>query len=265
MKCSDIEQLFRDKGTWVDWQTTTDACKAGDASKPVQRVAVSWKASFPALREAVARGADLFVSHESIGVQAKNGPTDPESTTALPTEQPKFEWLRQTGLVVYRCHDFWDRYPGEGVRDSWLRGLALNGRSIADRYPYHVTEIAPVTVRELARHVLDRIRPLRQDGILVAAGDLDRHVSRIGTGTGAATDPLRMRELGAEAGVIADDFFAHVRMGVHARELDFPLLVVNHGVAEEWGIANLAGYLQRAFPALEVFHIPQFCPYTVVT
>jgi hypothetical protein len=41
-------------------------------------------------------------------------------------------------------------------------------------------------------------------------------------------------------------------------------ITVNHGVAEEWGVRNLATYLGEAFPELQVFHIPQRCPYTVI-
>ncbi len=260
----DLERHFREHGTWVDWSTTTDTCKAGDLSRPVRTVAVSWKASWWAMHEAVARGADLFVSHEPIGVCARNGSTSPDVATALPSEQLMFDWLREIGLTVYRCHDFWDAYPGEGVRDSWVRGLDLGGRVVADAYPYYVTEVEPLTVRQLARQLLARLRPLGQDVVLLA-GDPERVVCRIGTGTGAITDPARMRELGADCGVIVEDFFAHVRMGSHARDLQFPMLMVSHGVAEEWAMPNLTAYLRRVFSSLTVFHIPQRCPYTAIT
>ena len=108
------------------------------------------------------------------------------------------------------------------------------------------------------------IRPLKQNGVMVS-GDLDRTVCRIATGTGVTTDPVKMLELGADSGIVTDDYYLRVRMGVHARELDFPTVTVNHGVAEEWGIRNLAAYLKREFPMLDVFHIPQYCAYTVLT
>ncbi len=54
-------------------------------------------------------------------------------------------------------------------------------------------------------------------------------------------------------------------MGVHLSELDFPFITINHGVAEEWGMANLAEYLSKTFPDLEVFHIPQKCTFQIVT
>lgn len=260
----DIAQHFRRQGDWVDWARTTDTFKAGDPSRPVRTVAVAWKATWDALRLAVGRGADLFVTHESIAVNAANGSLEPDSFFALPTEKPKFDWLAECGLVVYRCHDFWDRFPGRGIRDSWRDGLQLGGRVVVDQHPLSVTEIAPTTVGRLARHVLAQIAPLGQDGLPVA-GDPEKPVRRVATGTGVCVDPFRMIELGADVGIMTDDFFSHVRTGAHAAELGFPMLFVNHGVAEEWGIRNLAAYLSATFPELNVFHIPQRCPYAVVT
>ena len=264
MDCQDIANHFKATGDWVAWDKTTDTFKAGNAAKPVKKVAVAWKASWNALRTAVARGAEMFISHESICVNAVNSSPRPEVVFALPSEKPKFEWLERTGLVVYRCHDFWDRFPKEGVRDSWRAVLKIGSKIVADEYPFYVTEVDSVTVRELAHHVLQQIRPLGQNGIMVS-GNLEKRVSRVGTGTGAYSKSLEMRELGADVGIITDDYHLHVRMGVHAAELDFPLIIVNHGVSEEWGIRNLARYLGRTFPALEVFHIPQYCAYKIIS
>jgi putative NIF3 family GTP cyclohydrolase 1 type 2 len=264
MKCRDVHEHLKKQGPWVDWKRTTDTFKAGDPEAEVCKVAVAWKASWEALREAHRRGAELLVSHESICVQAVNGSPDPEVTFALPTEKPKFDWLEETGLVVYRCHDVWDRYPEIGIRASWQKGLELGGKVLVDAYPFFVTEIPPAPLGDVARLILKRVEPLGQNGVLVS-GDLDQVVSKVATGTGAIVDPIEMRALGADVGVIVDDYYRTVRMGVHTRELDFPTITVNHGVAEEWGMENLSAYLAESLPELEVFHIPQRCAYTVVT
>jgi len=258
-----IDDHMREQGSWVDWDQTTDTFKAGDPLREVKTVAVAWKASWDALREAVSKGADLFVSHESISVNAVNGSREPDAAFALPSEKPKFDWLEETGLVVYRCHDVWDRFPEVGIRDSWQKGLEIGPRIAADAFPLYVTERSPISLGDLARHVLQRVRPLGQNAVMVT-GSPDVEVDRVATGTGVTTTPVRMKELGANVGIVTDDYYLHVRMGVHAGELDFPTIVANHGVSEEWGVANLARYLQRVFPELNVFHIPQSCPYTAI-
>jgi putative NIF3 family GTP cyclohydrolase 1 type 2 len=263
MTCQDIADHFKKIGNWVNWERTTDTFKAGDPTKPIKKVAVSWKASWDAMREAVSRGADLFVSHESICVKAKNSSPEPERVFALPSEIPKFDWLDKTGLVVFRCHDVWDRFPKIGIRDSWQKGLKIGDRIIADEYPFYVTQIPQTTVGQLARHILKRIQPLKQNGIMVS-GDMEKKISKVGTGTGVNNLPIKLKELGADVGIMTDDYYLHVRMGVHANEMEFPTIFVNHGVAEEWGMQNLASYLGQTFPNLEVFHIPQYCPYKVI-
>ena len=64
--CRDITDHFKETGKWVDWDNTVDTFKAGDPSRPVRKIAVAWKASFNAIRQAVSRGADMLISHESI-------------------------------------------------------------------------------------------------------------------------------------------------------------------------------------------------------
>ncbi|MEN6664119.1 MAG: Nif3-like dinuclear metal center hexameric protein [Phycisphaerae bacterium] len=263
MICRDIHDHLKTQGTWVNWESTADTFKAGDSGRAVTTVAVAWKASWAALKEAHARGAELFISHESICVCASNNSTQPESVSALPSEKPKFDWLEQSGLVVYRCHDLWDRFPKIGIRDTWQRGLELGGKIVNEVGSLLVTEIAPIRAATLAQHVLTKIRPLGQNGLLLA-GDGDKIVRRVATGAGVTVDPIAMIDAGADVGIITDDYYCFVRMGTHARELDFPTITVNHGVSEEWGVVNLARYLAVAFPQLEVFHIPQTCAYAVV-
>ncbi|WP_185731542.1 Nif3-like dinuclear metal center hexameric protein [Larkinella rosea] len=265
LTCTDIANHFKktDTAGRVNWDKTTDTFKAGDPARPVRKVAVAWKASLDAVQKAISIGADLLISHESICVQADNSSMKPEIEFALPTEMPKFELIRKAGLVVYRCHDFWDSFPGLGMRASWQKALHIGTNIIADAYPFYVTKVAPLTIGDLARHILKQIKPLRQNGVLVS-GDTERVITRIGTGTGVTTNIVKLRELGAEVGIITEDYYNHVRMGVHAQELDFPTITVNHGVTEEWGARNLATYLQQEFPALVVTHLPQYCPYQVI-
>ena len=263
MRCIDIHEHFKAKSDWVDWNHTTDTFKAGDPEKEVRTIAVGWKANWDSMREAVDRGADLFISHESICVEAVNGSTEQERFFALPSEVPKFDWLEDTGLTVYRCHDCWDRYPSIGIRHSWQRGLEIGEKIVTDEYPLLVTELESQTLGDFARHVLKRIAPLGQTAIPMV-GDNESIVKRVATGTGVTTNPVEMMRLGADVGVITDDYFLNVRMGEHARELGFSWITVNHGVSEFWGIENLASYLGTTFPELQIIHIPQSCPYTIV-
>jgi len=260
MICSDIHRHFQKVGPFVDWSRQVDGVKVGDPEREVTTVATVWKPTFPALREAHERGAEFVVAHESVFVK---GGVEGETEKALPSEREKLDWLRETGLVVYRCHDLWDRFPDIGITWSWQKGLELGGKIVVDRFPYLVTKIEPLPLSRLAGHIIERIRELGQTSAAVV-GDLDQPVSMVATGTGVTPDPIDLWNLGADVGVMTDDYFLYCREGAHAMERGFPMIVVNHGVAEEWGIRNLAKYLAGKFPELEVFHIGQRCPYTMV-
>ncbi len=260
MKCQDVHHHFVKSAPFVDWTKTTDSFKIGDPDREIHTLATVWKPTFSALQEAHSRGAGLVVAHESLFVKGWIGG---EEELALPTEQEKLNWLKETGLAVYRCHDVWDRFPGIGIRDGWQKQLKLRGRIVADQFPLLVTEIEPITVEALARHVLEIIRPLGQTTLQVC-GDPKTIVKRVATGTGVTTNPMLQWELGADVGIMTDDYFLHCRDGSHAMEKDYPMIFVNHGVSEEWGIENLSRWLAESFPELKVFHIPQRCPYWVI-
>ena len=134
MKCEDIRDHFQAVGEWVNWGRTTDTFKAGEPDRDARTVAVVWKPTLTALKEALERGADLVVAHESLAVKAVNGDPEPEIKFALPSEKPLFDWLAETELVVFRCHDFWDGFPDEGIRWAWQRGLELRGKIVEDAY-----------------------------------------------------------------------------------------------------------------------------------
>jgi putative NIF3 family GTP cyclohydrolase 1 type 2 len=261
MKCLEIHEYFRSVGPFINWDKTGDSFTMGDPEQPIRKIATIWKPTLPALQSAHEGGANFVISHESLLV--RGGGPGSEEKAAMPTERDKVDWLKKTGLVVYRCHDLWDRFPDIGIRFSWQKGLDLGGQIIADQFPLLVTELKSMTVKQLALHVLDRIRPLGQDWIAVT-GNLDQVVSRLATGTGVTTDPMAMWSLGADVGIVTDDYFLNCREGAHALERGFPLLTVNHGIAEEWGVANIAVHLREAFPQLQVSHIPQSCQYRVI-
>jgi putative NIF3 family GTP cyclohydrolase 1 type 2 len=264
MKCIDIHQTLKGIGRWVDWEHTVDSFKAGDSQRKVMRVAVSWKASRTALEQAVNFGADLFITHESIAVEAVNESSEQDSYFALKSEIPLFEWLDSTGMVVYRCHDFWDQFPVRGVRDSWASGLLGDAEIVEDVYPYLVMKVEPMSIKDLTHKLLSKIQPLGENGVLVT-GDGNAVVSKVGLGTGAATDPLRMIALGAEVGIVTDDYHLFVRTGEHVQDLGFPTITVNHGVSEEWGIRNLTAYIESQFPELETLFIPHPCIYQCIS
>ena len=263
MECRGVHEHFRGIGTWVNWEATTDIFTFGCAEGEVEKIAVAWKPTLSALEKAVACGANLFVSHESIAVKAVNGSMKQDIEFMLEGETAIFGFLEASGLVVYRCHDFLDAVPEWGVMHAWQQGLQLGGTVVAEEYPNMITEIEPMSVRDLSLHLIARTAELGQKGVLVS-GRLEKMVSRVATGTGCAHDVENVRNLGAEVSIVVNDKYNSVRLGSHMRDLDYPMIVVDHGVSEEWAVRNLSEHLASSFADVEVMYIPQYCTYEVV-
>ena len=96
-------------------------------------------------------------------------------------------------------------------------------------------------------------------------GNPEREVTRAVIGTGAIT-PLfiYITEYQADLAICTDDGFTYWQHGAYALDNDIPVIVVNHAVSEEMGMANLAQHLMQQFPDIPVHHIPQGCQYSLV-
>lgn len=263
MKCLEVDAYFKSVGTWVHWHKTTDIFSFGDGEEEIQKIAVAWKPTFAALKQANAHGANFFISHESIGVRAMNGSMRQDREFMLESESELFDFLETSSLVVYRCHDFLDAVPEWGVMHAWQKGLQLCGRIIAKEYPNIVTEIPPVSVRSLALHVITKTADLGQKSVMLS-GNPDKIIHSVATGTGCAHNIQNVRRLKADVSIVVDDAYNSVRLGSHMRDIDYPMIIVNHGVSEEWAVRNLAEHLRTIFPDVEVMYIPQYCAHEFV-
>jgi putative NIF3 family GTP cyclohydrolase 1 type 2 len=255
MNTIEIREHLLSRAPWVDRKSTVDTVKIGDPLRPVRKAGVGWMATIYDLEAAHEAGCDLFITHEPTF----NDHMDPVDG-ACRSEEPgksKRHFLERTGMVVLRCHDAWDSWPGIGIRDSWARGLGLtelvaeNRDAEAERGWHAVYAIAPTTLEGFARQVADRVRPLGQDGVEIL-GDSAMTVSRPAIGVGCGGPDKDMIDQGADALVVCYDGDWYWRDRERFVELGAGVLMVEHGTAEMWGMENLASYLAEAFPGLQV-------------
>lgn len=256
MKAIDLHDHMRRVGEWVDWEHTCDGFKAGSPETEVCGIAVAWQSTFPALREAHEAGCNLFITHEPTYYTHMDD--DPDVFRHEHARQKK-QFLEDTGMVVYRCHDVWDVMPEIGIVDSWARGLGFEGEPAAAQR-FYVAYPVEGTLGSVARHIRDKVAPIGQERVMVI-GDQNQPVSRIALGTGAITQLDVMVGLGADVVVGTDDGMSVWSAGEWALDKGLPLILVNHATAEEWGIANLASYVGESFPDVPVRHISQGCMY----
>ncbi len=252
MTAQDLHEHMRKVGPWVDWDGgTCDGFKWGDPATQVTGIAVAWMSTLSALRQARDLGCELFITHEPTFYAHME---DNDAMRATQPAQAKIDLLDESGMVVYRCHDVWDVFPKLGVVDSWAAGLGLSGPPVAEAKYYAAYEVGPVTVEQLAREIAARVRPLGQNAVEYS-GPPDQAVTRLAVGTGAITNPFQMLELGADCLLVTDDGVCGWAQTTWLIDQGIPSIRVNHCVAEEWGVENLAGYLRETFAPVPVHYV----------
>ncbi len=243
------------EGSWVYWPKTVDQFLFGNPEIEIKGIAVAWMATFPTLKQAKARGCNLFVTHEPLYIR---------HTAYLEEDRPwvaKREWLETEAMTVLRCHDFWDDFPGIGIHGAWAKALGLTGEPVeTDRF-YEIHAVGSTTAGELAQRILEQVTKYNQK-VVHLVGDPKTPVTKIGVGTGAITDYRVLHGMGADVLLLTDDGTKLWESGQWASDSGVPLILVNHATAEEPGMVTLARYLREHFPGIHVEHIPVGCLYT---
>ncbi len=255
MNTNDVLEHLLSRAPWVNRLTTVDTVKAGDPLRPIRRIGVGWMATRDDLEAAHQAGCDLFVTHEPTF----NDHRDPVDGTCRSDEpgRTKSAFLQRTGMVVLRCHDAWDGWPGIGIRDSWASGLGLTERTAdnsdapSQRGWHAVYAIRPTSLEQFARHVARRVRPLGQDGVELL-GDPRMPVRRAAIGVGCGGPDIDMIEQGADVMIVCYDGASYWHDRERFVELGAGVIMVEHGTSEMWGIENLARYLGETFKGTEV-------------
>jgi putative NIF3 family GTP cyclohydrolase 1 type 2 len=245
-----IENLFED---------TVDRVIYGDPDVVVKGIAVCWMPYRNTIERAKALGANVLIVHEPTFY----GHWDLYGDLAdIPELQAKKELIDESGITIIRCHDVWDAMPGIGIPFAWGRFLGLGEPTKSIRY-YNVYPVDPQPALRFAHNIISKTATLGQP-VIGFYGDPERIITMVGLGTGCISDPFEIYRLGGDLAISVDDVVRAWIAGAWCEDTGNPLVVVNHAVSEEPGIAALAEYLKKAFPKYSVTHIQQQCSYRPV-
>jgi putative NIF3 family GTP cyclohydrolase 1 type 2 len=257
MKVKDILDHFLSRADWVDRQKTVDRVIFGDPEEDVSSCLVTWMPSFDALRILDRKGLKLMICHEPVFWDHHD--KDPDSN---PRTSAKLGFIRSKGLTVLRIHDSWDRWPDLGIPFAWARFLGFEGAptSVGANGYQHRYDVDPITVGEIAMRIAGKCAKIAEPLVQVT-GDMDAEVSRIGIGTGCGCSIEAYMDMGCDCSVVCDDgssYWAGIQM---ARDLDHPVIRVNHGTSEEPGMVTLTDYVNDSMEGVEAKHLPHGCSF----
>ena len=267
MKAIEIFNHLKQKGTWVNWNRTSDHFLFGDPETEVKNVAVGWMATIPNLKRALELGCNLFITHEPlyVGIPNEFGVYTAVGNM-LELDDPwvlKGKWMEEQKIVVFRCHDVWDDFPEIGIHGAWAKWLGLDDLVYSEKF-YEVHRVGDgdngLKLGDLAKKIVEKTKIIGQDVVQVI-GDLDKKVSKIAIGTGAITNYRHMHMMGADVLLLTDDGTKLWESAQWSEDSEVPIIIVNHATAEEPGIRALAKYIQAQYPDLKINPIERGCLY----
>jgi len=268
VKATEIREHFLSVGRWVDREKTVDRIIIGDPETEVRRALVSWISDFRAVREAVARGCQMLVTHEpTFWIHANEVATFEQWERGSANRQlaeRKRAFIEQHKLVILRVHDAWDGMPEIGIPWAWARHLEVGERpaAVSEGSYQQRYDIEPMPLDGLAERIAQRAALLGEPAVQVV-GPGDKVVSRVGIGTGCYTDIALFLSLGCDVSIVCDDSNWYWQWLQFAADYGHAVIRVNHGVTEEPGMVTLTEYINQMLP-VRAEHLPHGASFRLV-
>ncbi len=248
-----IEQLKSSSGPIND---TVDLLDPGNPDTEVRGIATTFMATQQVIEQAISMGVNLLISHEGAyySHRSTNGPL-----TDDPVYRSKSRLIQESGIAIYRHHDYCHRLEPDIIMSGLLQSLKWESY-VEDMLPTAaVLRIPEMRARDVAEYAKSQL----SIPCVRIAGDSDMACRRVGIlvgyrGGGVNAIPL-FREKALDL-IIAGEG-PEWETPEYARDSAYQgvpksFLVLGHAESEEPGMRYLAAQLQSTYPRLPVHFIP---------
>lgn len=255
-------------------EPSVDKVIVGDPDTVISKIGTAWMPYWHTLKEARAKGVNTMVVHEPTFYTHRDleetkwdfhGAPAPGKKAYKDQVDAKKEWIETNGMVVIRCHDVLDKIKGYGIPFAFGRALGFKDTDIiCSRTFYNVYEIEAQPAIGVARRIAAKLSQVGQPGVAFY-GDKNFLVRSVGLGTGCICNPLEYMDLEMDLAIAIDDSINTWTQTTFAEDTGRPLVVVNHGTTEEFGMKELSDQLNKTLATYETVHFKQGCTYRWIT
>ncbi len=235
---------------------TVDTVKAGDPDTPVTGVATTFMDSMSVLREAVAHGDNLIVTHEPTFYNHR------DDRALLPSGDPvlaeKLKYITDHHLVVWRFHDGWHRHQPDGILTGVIEQLGLKPDQQGGADSQFFTLPTAVPLGRFAEQLQSRTGAVA----IRIVGDPALPVTRVALLLGAAGGARQIAMLArpdVQVLVVGEATeWETIPYAQDASEQGRPkaLILLGHDVSEEAGMKTCADWLRGVLPGVRVDFVP---------
>lgn len=247
-----IQQLTRSVETI---ENTVDTLKFGSPSTEVTGIAVAFMPTNTAIQKTIELGANLLITHEGLFFSH----WDKYELGDNQVYHEKYKLITNSGIAVYRFHDYVHRYKPDGIMQGLIQALKWDQYVEEHQPAATILTIPPMTVKDIAAYIKDHL----YIDFLRYAGDLSMPCTRVGLlagyrGGGATAIPLCEKQ-NLDLVIYGEgpewETPEYIR---DASSLDKKraLIILGHAASEEPGMKLLATKMKEMFPGIPVHFIP---------
>lgn len=233
-------------------ESTADTLKSGRPDAEVRKVAVMFLATYTLIKRAIDAGADMIVTHEPTYYFH----TDQHDWGAGdPVFEQKRALIEQSGIAIFRLHDYIHRYTPDGILAGMVQQLDWEAYTQPEQN--NVFSFPPNerhTVGTVAAHLKTR---LGVDSLQIV-GQPDMSVVRFGLlpgATGGRRQIGLLQDGGIDLLIVGEinewETSEYVR-DANDMGLRKALIVIGHQKSEEAGMITVVETLRQSFPSLPV-------------
>jgi putative NIF3 family GTP cyclohydrolase 1 type 2 len=252
------------KETNVPWTgETVDIFKIGDPATPVTGIVTTMFATMDILKEAVAKGCNLIITHEPTFYNHKD---DTASLAGMhnPVYAEKKKYIEDHNLVIWRFHDHIHMMKPDAIIAGVVHRLGWEKYEVKPGISYFV--MPEISVRDLAASVKKSL------GIAMirVIGDPDFKVTRVAFAPGAPGSEVQMAALAREdVDVLLIGESREWETIEYARDATEQgkhkaMIILGHVPSEEAGMEECARWLKTFIQEVPVNYIQTPEPFWVL-
>jgi putative NIF3 family GTP cyclohydrolase 1 type 2 len=257
-------------------EPSTDRIVIGDPNTIIKKIGTCWMPHWELCKEAVAKGINVLVAHEPTfythwDLQAKDSDylkaqSDVAKQAYIEQRDKKAKWIRENGLVIIRSHDVMDKLGEIGMPFALGQAMGFTNKEIirSQNY-YNVYGIQPQSAIEFVKKTAKLLKKAGNQPGVGFYGDKNRLINSVGVGCGYLCDPLIFSDQKPDLFVVINDTIKTWIQGSYSMDSGQPMMVIDHGTSEEFGMRLLQKHLSERWKNHECIHFARGCTYEWVS
>jgi len=252
------------KNSGAPWQTeTVDVFKTGNPDTPVTGIITTMFASFDVLKQAVASGSNLIITHEPTFYNHLDDTTSLKNTGNKVFKEKK-AFIDKNGLIIWRFHDHIHMQQPDGIIKGVVHTLGWEKYQDTVRQSYFI--IPETSLQDLGLSIKNNL-DMR---VLRVIGNPAMMVTKVALAPGAPGSDMQIEALerdDVEVLLIGEsrewETIEYARDAV-AQGRHKALIILGHVPSEESGMEECARWIKTFVSEVPVDYIANGEPYWVV-